>query len=167
MDIYLLRHGNAVPVGSPGITSDDERTLSDQGRKDIRKVGCALRKLKLSPHIVLTSPLIRARETAEIVAKTLGDIPVTECDELGHGFSPSGLLARLRELPADTSAILVGHQPDLGTFTSFLVTGDADSVDVALKKGGVCRVAFDHAPAAGNGSLRWLLTQKHLSMMAS
>jgi phosphohistidine phosphatase len=167
MDVYLLRHGDALPVGSEGIRTDDERTLSDEGRREIREVAASLQRLKVDPDAILSSPLIRARETADIVAQEAGKKEVTSCDELGHGFSPAGLLARLRELPRKSSLILVGHQPDLGSFASFLLTGDANAIDISLKKGGLCWIEFDNQAAAGKGTLRWLLTQKHLRVMAT
>jgi len=166
MDVYLLRHGDALPVGAQGIRTDDERPLSDAGRKETREVGRAFRKLRVRPDTLLSSPLVRARETAEIVGECLEGTGVTLCEELGHGFSPPALLARLRELPTKQTVLLVGHQPDLGRFASFLLTGDT-AADIDLKKTGLCRIEFEKAPAPGKGTLRWLLTQKHLAMMAS
>lgn len=166
MNIYLLRHGDALPVGAGGITNDDQRSLSDGGREEIRQVAAGLRKLKVVPDTLLSSPLLRAQQTADIVAQAFDRLAVTSCEELGHGFSCPALLARLRELPSKASVVLVGHQPDLGMFASFLLVGD-DSVEVALKKGGLCWIEFEKAPAAGQGTIRWLLTQKQLSMMAA
>lgn len=162
MQICLLRHGDALPVGAPGVESDHQRPLSDEGRKEIQAVAAALRKLNIHPTRILTSPLIRARETAEIVAQNLGDLPVLPWEELGNGFSPSGLLSRLRELAPEESVVLVGHQPDLGQFAAFLLFGDTDA-DISLKKGGACFVEFRNHPESGRGSLKWLLTQKQLA----
>jgi len=166
MDLYLLRHADALPAGAPGIRTDDERPLSETGRKESRDVGAALRKLGVGPETVLSSPLLRARQTAELVTGALGGLRVTVCEELGHAFSSPALLAKLCELPGRQAVLLVGHQPDLGTFASFLLSG-REGIDVGLKKAGLCRIEFEGLPAVGRGTLRWLLTQKHLAMMAA
>lgn len=147
MEIYFLRHG---PAGSRAEWSgdDDARPLTDEGKARMTREAAALQKLGVAPAVILTSPLARARQTAEIVAARLGSPDFVVCDErLSPGFGPHDLADILGDHRGVSSIMLVGHEPDFSLTIGEFVGGGR----VALKKGGLARVDVDAAPAAGGG----------------
>lgn len=157
MEIYLVRH--AAAEERLASRPDAERRLTAEGREDFAAGVRGLRALGLRPDRLLTSPLVRARETARILAAGL-EAPEPEPErELGPGGSAEDLLASLRG--AGEQVVLVGHQPDLGRLLLLAVTGRAGD-GAPLKKGGVARLDFAGAPRPGAGVLHWLLTPKQL-----
>lgn len=166
MDLYLMRHGIAVPQGTQGIDSDRERPLSPKGVKRMRKVARGLMALKISFDRILTSPLLRARQTADVVAQTLEiHEPPEELEELLPESSPQKLIDRLASLQVTGGLLLVGHQPLLGEIAAFLLTGK--EMEMHLKKGGLCRIEVDDLPPKKNAILHWMLTSRQLRMLAS
>lgn len=155
MDLYLLRHGRAGQ--SPGGFDDSARPLTAEGKKEIRNAARFLKKRKIRFDAIATSPLVRARETAEIVSRvtgTGGDTVVW--DELGPGGDPDTLCYRASQYREDAVLLLVGHEPSLSGFLSRIIGGG--SASVALGKGGLAKVrhfSSGHSPA---GELQWLLT---------
>ena len=111
MNLYLLRHGEAVPPN--GTMTDAERTLSDRGRTDIERVGRILSRLTPAVARVVTSPLVRAVETAEIVSSVIPWHPaVSRSGNLVPGFRVKDFLGELADLKEE-NLLAVGHQPDL------------------------------------------------------
>src|SRR5262245_16492491 len=113
MNLYLVRHADARPVGEQGIAADEERPLSEEGLRQARALGQSLKRLGISPNHILTSPLRRAVETAEELARAL-QLPhggVQTCDQLGPGQSSKKLAKQLLKVEAD-NLLLVGHEPD-------------------------------------------------------
>ena len=162
MELYILRHGDAVDRVTGGYTRDEERPLTEQGREEARLAGSALAALGVRPDLLLTSPLVRARQTAELVAEAVpprrGPL---ESAALAPGGRPEAVLAALREAGGARAALLVGHMPDLGELVGWLVWGQPD-LAVPLRTGGVCRVDLPDQPAPGTGDLRWLLPPRLL-----
>ena len=148
MKLYFLRHGKAdwPNWNKP----DDERPLTKEGEKGVRKVAKLLADLKVTP-LILTSPLPRASETAEIAAEVL-DVEMRKDKVLEPGFNAAKLAKLLREYPAD-SLMVVGHEPDF-SHTICELTGGA----IKLSKAGVALVDLD--ASAMSGRLRWLLPPK-------
>jgi phosphohistidine phosphatase len=150
--IYLLRHADA---GDPGSWAggDDERPLSKRGRKQARRLGRHLADLGVEIDVVLTSPKVRAVDTARLVGKELA-VTAAEDRRLAGGFDPAGLRALLGELDGSaTSAMLVGHDPDFSEIASWLT-----DAPLALRKGALARIDLaGRDVAAGGGALRWLL----------
>ena len=108
-----------------------------------------------------TSPLVRARQTAEILADVLdAEKELESCEFLSPGSDVEALIRWLRDVRAD-SVMIVGHMPDLAHLASAMLAPKA-SLDIAFKKSGVCCVSFDGMPAAGAGRLEWLLQPKQL-----
>ena len=139
MEIYFLRHANA---GEPKLNpaKDEQRPLDDLGVEQSHIVGCALAALQLKLDAIISSPLVRAKQTAEIVAGEIGheDKLITD-DALRPEASYDGfqqLLARHKDKDA---IMVVGHNPSLTEFLNQLITGDAREA-VELKKGAVARV---------------------------
>ncbi|MCC6418589.1 MAG: phosphohistidine phosphatase SixA [Gemmataceae bacterium] len=157
MDLYLIRHAEAVPLGERGITRDEDRPLTADGEQQAARLAASLQRRGVTLDLLLTSPLARARQTAEALAR-VGDPLVTElrvCEELEPGRKRKRLARALAA--ADRQRVgLVGHQPDLGEFLGWLV-GDRE-VRVGLAKGGVACVRCDGSPSRGNGTLVWLVT---------
>ena len=151
MIIYLLRHGDA---GDPRPQDDDARELSDKGRKRLRNAAGLWRRLRVAPEVVISSPLPRAHQTAELLVEGLGlPMEVTVDDRLRPGADWTDMAGAMADLRAAERVALVGHDPDLSDALAHL-TGAAA---IGLRKGGMACVEFDGKPDAGTGRLRWLL----------
>lgn len=158
MKVLLIRHGKAEgrPLLSFSAKKDAARVLTETGRREMRKAAKGLRKLSPDIDVLATSPLTRAHETAEIVGKVFGVRELVEQPLLSPAADGPALLDWLQEQSADATVALIGHEPDLGRFVGLLVSGK-DASFVTLKKGASCLVEFDGAPAAGRGTLVWLI----------
>lgn len=167
MELFLLRHGLAVEHGTPGFEDDSARPLTPKGEKQLRKTCAALRKLKLDFDLILSSPLVRAGQTAEIVAKELKlKKRLKFSDALKPGGDARKLVAELNHLkPAPENILLVGHEPDLSGLISLLITGGLD-LRLDFKKGGLCKLDVDTLRAGKCATLAWLLTPKLMKTMA-
>jgi phosphohistidine phosphatase len=164
MNLYLLRHGIAAPRKDSGNESDADRPLTAQGMKRMRKAAKGVRRLGISFDKILTSPLIRARQTAEIVAAAL-DLQdrVEDVAVLAPDSSIQDLFSALADHGGKEHLLLVGHEPFLGSIASRLLTHDPKrSITVVFKKGGLCRIEVDRLPPNAPGTLHWLLTPKQL-----
>jgi phosphohistidine phosphatase len=167
MRIVVVRHGIAGDRESVARTGrpPEERPLTAEGRARMAQVASGLRRLVDPLDALVTSPLVRARETAELIVEAFGGPkPVIE-DALSPGGEPAAVVAALRELDPDATVALVGHEPDLSRLVGFFVTGAAASV-IDLKKGAACLVRFDGVPAAGGGMIVWALPPKALRRLA-
>jgi phosphohistidine phosphatase len=150
--MVLLRHGTAVPHGLAGL-DDAERPLVAEGEREARAAGRALRALKLRPDRIVTSPLVRARQTAQLAAAELG-VASFEDDALSPGFAHGDLEALLAR--HDGSCIVfVGHDPDLSQLVR-----DLTGAQVAMAKGGMARIDYPR------GVLHWLLRPRALRLIA-
>jgi phosphohistidine phosphatase len=168
MNIYLIRHADAS-TGDATFASDDERPLSDEGRRQAERLAAALTKLEAPLDCILTSPLRRARETADLLAQRLAQrldqrlaqpgLDVADCAELAPGGSPRRLFKLLRKLGAAHVA-LVGHEPDLGEAAARLIGGKRARIQFA--KAGIACVTSDEPPRRGSGALTWMLTPSWL-----
>jgi phosphohistidine phosphatase len=169
MNLYLLRHGIAVAADEPGIESDNERPLTPKGTKRMRKAAKGLGRLGIAFDGILTSPLVRARQTAEIVAEGLSlQSQLQEISGLAPESSVENLIFGLTRFQNREHLLLVGHQPLLGETAAFLLRGkDRAPLGIELKKGGICRIEIDAIPPARNGTLHWLLAPKQLRLIGS
>jgi phosphohistidine phosphatase len=165
MRLYFLRHGQAGDKDTwPG--DDFQRTLTAEGRAEMEAAAKGLRALGLAPSAVLSSPLVRARQTAEIAARALG-MAVTEASSLAPGCDLDGLAEALRPYRSADEALVVGHEPDFSTLIGLLIAKHGAMAMIEMKKGACCRVDLsgkgDGANTlAGRGTLAWLLTAKQL-----
>lgn len=168
MELYLMRHAIAHDLGADGSRSDAERTLTDAGRANTRAAARAMARLELDFDVIWTSPLPRARQTADIVAEALKKTHVTlEAPELALGAGPERIAGALTRLGRGTSALVVGHEPDLSRLAAYLVWGGLDADRIAFKKGALCRVDCPFGLRPGKAVLRWLLTPKQLRLLAA
>ena len=156
MDVYVIRHADAVPVGERGISDDEQRPLSGVGLEQAKTLGTVLQKKGITLGGVVSSPLLRARQTAEAVVKAWTPPPeLMICDELAPGGRPKRIAKFLRNRDLEKVAV-VGHEPDLGEFAGWLI-GDK-KVHIDLAKGGVAYISCDGEPRKGSGTLIWLVS---------
>lgn len=152
--LYVLRHGIAVPHGSIDY-EEDERPLTPKGRKRMTEVARGLRRLDVAPDRILSSPLPRARQTAEIVAGVLKlDDRLELADELRPHHSSASIKGWLDILPGD-SVMIVGHDPSFSDLISTLLLGPNAPPITSLRKGGIA--CFEVDPI-GAYHLDWLAT---------
>lgn len=157
MNLILLRHGKAPTLAEAKVARDADRPLSDVGRRQAKKAGEALAELDCRPTLILASPLLRARETAEQSLKGLrGESRLKIFEPLGSGADPRELLAALAPHAGEKTLMLVGHEPDLGAFASLVLFGSEASA-IALKPGGMLLIETEGLGARRSAYLRWLL----------
>jgi phosphohistidine phosphatase len=158
-ELYLVRHGFAEERGDAW-PDDTKRPLTDEGISRMRKGARGLARLGLSVEVVLTSPLVRARQTAEILAAALDPRPsLVNVDSLAPDGTHAALVVDLEKHARKTRIALVGHEPMIGKLTAQLL-GSRHPLE--FKKGAVCRVDVEDLSLAGPGDLRWMLTPKIL-----
>jgi phosphohistidine phosphatase len=155
MELYFLRHGIAADAAPAG-TGDAGRALTKDGIAKMQASARGMRRLGLRLDALLSSPLVRARETAAIVARELGP-ELQLADELAPGCDIAQLFALLGEHRAAERVMLVGHEPDFSSMIGALTGGS----QVLMKKGGLARVDIERLEQ-GAGTLKWLLTPRIL-----
>jgi phosphohistidine phosphatase len=155
--LLLVRHAIAVPSGTAGI-ADDERPLTKRGRRRFRRAARGLARIVPPPDLLLTSPLPRARETAEITAAAWGGVTPTP-EPLLAGAPPARLLAALAAHREKALVALVGHEPGISELLARLIGAAGERVP--FKKGGAALIAMDEG-GAGLGRLVWFLPPRLL-----
>ena len=150
MELYFLRHGIAADVGPEG-SGDAGRPLPAEGIKKMKEEARGLRRLDVRPDVLLSSPLVRARQTAEIVRHALG-LDSRLVDALAPGCGVAQLRDLLGEYRSAERIMIVGHEPDFSDLISALTGGSR----IMLKKGGLARVDLETV-SDGAGTLVWLL----------
>ncbi|MEW6208490.1 MAG: phosphohistidine phosphatase SixA [Acidobacteriota bacterium] len=166
MELYLIRHAAAEPVGEANEFLDERRRLTLEGRERMQQAARGLRALGVRFDLILTSPLFRAIETAEIIADALGidRSRISQTPALLPGATAASLTNEIRKQSVESIA-LVGHQPDLGQTISRIVCGYPDAA-IQLRKGSVCAITVTETAPAIRGTLSWLLTSKQLRLIA-
>jgi len=168
MDLYLMRHGIATPREEHPSMADAERALTEEGVRKTGQVAHGLAQLGITCEWIFTSPLVRARQSAEIVAQAIGlEDRVEEWPELGAGGSNEALLHRLQTAARRRTlraVLLVGHEPQLSELTSMFLSGTGN-VSVDFKKATVCCLQVGPSLKWGQATLRWLLTPKQLRLL--
>ena len=158
-ELYLIRHGIAEERGEAW-PDDTKRPLTDQGMSRLRRSARGLPALGVSIDVVLTSPLVRTRQTAEIVAAAFSPRPsIVNVEALAPGGTSAALVAELEKQSRRPRILIVGHEPGIGELSAWLV-GMRHPIE--FKKGAVCRIDVDTLPPRGAGALRWFLTPKIL-----
>lgn len=157
MDLYLIRHADALPLGEQGVRDDADRPLSPTGHVQVRALAATLYRLQVRLDKIVSSPLLRARQTAEGLVhggKTVAP-EVVLSDDLAFGGKRRRLARFLGELGCDSVA-LVGHQPDMSELAGWLVGSRAAQIEFA--KAGAAYIECDEQPGKGCGTLIWLTT---------
>jgi phosphohistidine phosphatase len=158
-ELYLVRHGLAEERGDAW-PDDSKRPLTEDGIARMRKAARGLARLGVVLDVVLTSPLVRARQTAELVASGQASRPsLVNIDSLAPDGSYAALAADLEKHGRKNRIAIVGHEPGIGELAARLI-GSRHSIE--FKKGAICRIDVDEIPPGGPGDLRWLLTPKIL-----
>ena len=162
MDLYIIRHAWAGHFGDPEWPDDGLRPLTDEGKERFARMVDQLAGRGFGPEIIATSPLVRCRQTAEIVAAAVpGDPEVVEHEALSPGSDLQSLLEWTANQPSQHGQVAwVGHAPDVGRLAGDLIGESGGWVRFA--KGAVAAIRFHGLPAAGDGELRWLVTAKLL-----
>lgn len=157
----LFRHGIAANR-EEWKGKDGDRPLTDKGKRRVRGAAAGLRRVDVCPTQILTSPLIRAVETAKALHVTLAvRSPLRSVNELLPDASPEKLIGLLDDLPRGSFLVCVGHEPQLGMIASILLTGRSSSA-FPLKKAGACLIELPLPVKPGGGRLVWWLTPGQL-----
>ena len=166
MEIILIRHAKAENRDANSWPDDDLRPLTAEGRAEQRAATKAMKAMGIKFDFLVTSPLLRARETTDIVAKGYRWTEAPQvAEELGHGYGVSAVVKLLAKFPPDATVAMVGHEPDLSDLTGALVTKDG-RLNIAVKKSGVVGIEFDGPADAGKGTLLFHLKPSHLRKVA-
>jgi phosphohistidine phosphatase len=168
MNLYLLRHAKAMDLGTGGIRHDRDRPLAPEGEKKMRLVAAGLRQLGLGFDLVLSSPCVRARQTAEIVVQELRlKCPLQLTPHLEVQADLPALIAEInRQHRQSAELLLVGHEPSLGQMLSMLLTG-GDHLAVDFKKAALAKVSADSLRWGRCAVLAWFMAPKQLALIGS
>jgi phosphohistidine phosphatase len=163
--IYLVRHG--IAEARPANGRDEDRALSHDGMQKMRRAAVGLSWLEVEPDLLWSSPLLRARQTAEIVRDTIA--PALELATEPHLLPEADVDLVLQGLPraAGASALmLVGHEPSISALASALLTGSATGARLPFKPGSVIAIELTGFEPAGRGSLRWFMTTEQMGRLS-
>jgi phosphohistidine phosphatase len=157
--LYLIRHGVAADRGEKW-PDDTKRPLTEEGIERMRKAARGMERLGVRFDIVITSPLVRTRQTAELVAAAFDPRPhIVNSESLAPGGTHASIIAELQKYERRSHIGIVGHEPGIGELAARLI--GARHV-ITFKKGSVCRIDVDALPPNGPGDLRWFLTPRTL-----
>lgn len=161
MLLVLIRHGKAFDRDPVQWPDDHRRPLTKAGRREMERVGQALRGLGIRIDQVYSSPLVRAWQTAEALREGDPNLPEPrEADWLGESFGNEEALRTLQSASQESTVGFVGHEPDFSQFAALLIGAPFGSVEV--KKGSLVGVRFDRVAAPGSGILEFLFPPKRL-----
>jgi len=157
MQVYLLRHGIAED-GHNGMR-DEDRALTPDGRRKLKQVLQAANEAGVKPTLILSSPLKRAVQTAEVAKQALGyPDAVLKTKSLAPGATVEQVWDEIRGHRTEASLLLVGHNPQFDNLAAYLLGSPA--VQIAFKKGAILRIDFENFAPHPKGTLRWYLTPK-------
>ena len=163
--LIIVRHGIAVPHGSPDF-ADDDRPLTPQGERRVRQIGYGLKHLGMGLERIVSSPFPRAYRTAEILARVLGNPDLLETsDSLKASESPATIASWLAER-TEESLMIVGHNPSLSELIGLLVVGDAKISICDLRRGGIAALAT-HADNPTKWSVDWIARPRLIRRLAA
>lgn len=152
MKLYLVRHGVAVDRLDSGIKSDAERTLTHEGQEEVELVARGLKKSGVKLDLLVSSPLVRANQTADIFAEIF-KVELKICRALAPGGDAAELFDFLKNQKAEAIA-LFGHEPDMSELACRLLGAD---FNIPFKKAGVCRIDLSQMPPRSAGVLKWFM----------
>jgi phosphohistidine phosphatase len=158
MNLYIVRHAIAVERGTPDYDDDSQRPLTDKGSKKMKKIAKGLHQFGVELDTILTSPYVRARDTAKILA---GEYAMEDRILFSENLIPPGnfdaLVNEIHEKYEVANLALVGHEPMLSQFISWLVSGNKE-MNINFKKGGVGCLSVENLYKDRRATLEWLLT---------
>jgi phosphohistidine phosphatase len=165
MQVFLVRHAIAYERDRSRWRDDALRPLTPAGRRKFRKAARGLARCLPKSSALLTSPFVRARETAAILAATTRRSKPVECPELASG-EPARKTFDLLCARKERSVILVGHEPNLSTFLSTALAADRAHIKSEFKKGGAACIEFESTVEPGRATLKWLMPPRLLRALA-
>ena len=147
MEIYIVRHAIAEEVSKDG--SDEARALTEDGRKKMKEAAQGFARLERKIDRIYASPLVRARQTAEILGAEL-KLSVHEMKELAPGYSPAQVCEKIARKKSEGNIAVVGHEPNCSELASYLLLGSSGA-SIEFKKGAICVIeSRDGAPGTGD-----------------
>jgi phosphohistidine phosphatase len=159
LQLYLIRHGVAAERG-PEYPDDSKRPLTSRGIAALRREVKGLTALGVTFDLIITSPLTRTRQTADVLAEGLGNKPpIVSSDSLAPAGTPVSVIQDITRHHRKGRIALVGHEPNLGELAARLIGAKAA---IPFKKGGICRIDFADPPPKRVGQLRWFLPPRVL-----
>jgi phosphohistidine phosphatase len=169
MQLVIIRHGTAVEPEEAAKEKlpDAERPLTKPGKKKMRAAAAGLTRVIDRIDLLASSPLVRAQETAEIVADAFGGMKVARVDELKPGKPVKAVLQWLQGHAADATVAVVGHEPQLGMLVSHLLVGERKRPFVEVRKGSATLLDFPEQVKAGGAVLQWMLKPSQLRDLGS
>lgn len=163
LELYLIRHGVAEDRG-PDWPDDSKRPLTPDGIVKLRKEARGLTAIDAAFDQIVSSPLVRARQTADVFSEVLKNKPpIATADALAPAGTPAAVIQEIARHVKKARVALVGHEPNLGELAAQLIGARAP---LEFKKGGICRIDVEVLPPKGAGALRWFLTPRILRRLA-
>lgn len=163
IELYLIRHGLAGK-SLEDEAKDEARPLKKKGKEVMKDVAKALKKLDVCFDAILTSPLLRSKQSAEIIHAYCGNAKkVTETGLLKPAASFSNLIKLLNKFKGSKKIALVGHEPFLSSFASYCLSNDKNSF-INLKKSGIIKLEVDEVVKPGRCFLSWLIEPIHVAL---
>lgn len=168
MNLYILRHAIAVERGTRRYKDDSQRPLTGKGAKKMHSIAQGMLKLNLSFSVILSSPFIRAKQTAGIVADVFhAKKKLKYTPHLGVGGDLKKLILFINGQDfSDSDIMLVGHEPYLSCLISMLIAGTGN-VSIPMKKGGLCKLNANELRFGKCANLEWLLVPSQLIRLAA
>jgi phosphohistidine phosphatase len=163
LELYLIRHGVAAERGDD-YPDDSKRPLTNGGISRLRKEAKALDGLGVAFDHIITSPLVRTKQTADVFAELLKSKPsVSQSDALSPAGTSAAVIQELAKHMRKGRIAIVGHEPNIGELAARLIGA---RMPLEFKKGGICRIDFEVFPPKGVGQLRWFVTPRMLREIA-
>jgi phosphohistidine phosphatase len=163
LELYLIRHGLAAERGEE-FPDDSKRPLTSEGIARLKKEAKALDALDVSFDQILASPLVRAKQTADVFAETMkGKPPIATTDALTPAGSPAAVIQELGKHMRKARIALVGHEPNMGELAAHLIGA---KTALPFKKGAIARIDFSILPPKGKGELIWFLPPRVLRKLS-
>jgi phosphohistidine phosphatase len=160
MKLYLVRHAIAEDVGTPGYEDDSLRPLTEKGGEKMRRIAGALKELGVEPDLIVSSPYVRASQTAVVLAKELKvKTEIIYSNFLMPLGEPGDMIGEINEKFSVDELMLVGHEPNLSSLASVLLAGNSE-LSINIKKGGICCLSVDDLHYDRKATLEWLVTPK-------
>ena len=158
MKLYLIRQ--AIVEDPAGYEDDSLRPLTKKGQEKMKKIAKALKNLGVKPGLIVTSPFLRARQTASVLAQELlYEKEIIQSDSLMPMSEPDDMIGEINEKFQVDELMLVGHEPNMSSLTGTLLAGNLN-LATNFKKGGVCCLTMDNLRYERKATLEWLLTPK-------
>jgi phosphohistidine phosphatase len=159
LELYLIRHGIAAKRG-PDYPDDSKRPLTNKGITALRRIAKGLTELKVTFDVIVTSPLVRTKQTADTLSESLRGKPVVvQSDALAPAGTIAAVIQEIVKHAGKPRLALVGHEPNIGQLAAHLIGARSP---IEFKKGGICRIDFEVLPPKALGQLIWFLPPRIL-----